>query len=77
MRSEDAQDLKRPIFNAWKQQIEKRNRNTEISRYMSTKKVLFDYKENYGDRMWAGSRRAALDVLLGWLAALLGLDDEW
>lgn len=51
-----------PNFSCCGRKIDKASWDRGNERYMSTKKVLFDYRKDDGGRVWAGRRIAALDV---------------
>lgn len=55
---------------------DKRKRDSGRVRYSSRRKLLIEHPENEGSRVWAASTRAAMNVRLGWLAAVLQPDES-
>lgn len=62
MCSDERQDIWRPMFNDWEENIDQPKRIREVASNTSTKNLVLDYMEDDSDRVRGGRKRAALGV---------------
>jgi len=65
----------RPIINVGDETMDQNHRNAGIGRYSSTPWLTSSHLEDSGERIPVAVRRAYLDVWVGWLLALMNLDN--
>lgn len=74
LRGEKAQSLRSPITNVEDKQRHRSRQNGGGGLYASRQDLLMKYLESNVSQVWAAGTRAAMEVWLGWLAAVLNLD---
>lgn len=76
MPSGAARDIWSTIFHVREDTFDKPNRDLGIAGYTSITDLQFDHMEDDSNRVWPGRRKAALDIWLGWQAAIQSLNDR-
>lgn len=68
-----------PIINTGNAEVDKNNDNIGNARFTTTNEFLTRHLESTPELLWTSVRRAALDLWIGWLLALMDLDHngEW
>lgn len=64
------------IINEGDERRDRRERDAEKAQYTSRRSLHMERLEKDGDREWAATTRAAMEVWLGWIAALSQDDDN-